>query len=99
MVLQEDAILHSEDVRNNFCYDLGFICTVWLQGSGMFYFSVFFFFNAEFKKNGNNNNTSSIPVSIPSPVPTVLIKQSFSADCFLWPLGFSTFSCGGRSWE
>lgn len=66
----------------------------------MFYFSVFlFFFNAEFKKNGNNNNTSSIPVSIPSPVPTVLIKQSFSAGCFLWPLCFSTFSCGGRSWE
>lgn len=25
MVLQEDAILHSEDVRNNFFYDLGFI--------------------------------------------------------------------------
>ncbi|TKC47914.1 hypothetical protein EI555_012956, partial [Monodon monoceros] len=47
MVLQEDAILHSEDVRNNFCYDLGFICTVWLQG--------------KFKKNGNNHNTSSIP--------------------------------------
>lgn len=28
MVLQEDAILHSEDVRNNFCYDLSFMCTV-----------------------------------------------------------------------
>ena len=28
MVLQEDAILHSEDVRNNFCYDLSFMCSL-----------------------------------------------------------------------
>lgn len=28
MVLQEDAILHSEDVRNHFFYELGFIYIV-----------------------------------------------------------------------
>ncbi|KAM9618568.1 BLOC-1-related complex subunit 7 isoform 1-T1 [Trichechus inunguis] len=62
MVLQEDAILHSEDVRNNFFCDLGFIYIVWLQRSGMFcYFFLLFFLNAEFKENGNNNNASSIP--------------------------------------
>lgn len=73
MVLQEDAILHSEDVRNNFCYDLSFICTVYVaSGKWSALFLSLSLFNAEFKKNGNNNNSSSVPVSMRSPVPAAL---------------------------
>uniref|UniRef100_A0A667HZK8 BLOC-1-related complex subunit 7 n=1 Tax=Lynx canadensis TaxID=61383 RepID=A0A667HZK8_LYNCA len=65
MVLQEDAILHSEDVRNTSFYDLGFIYIICVAtGNGMYIFlflCVLLFFNAEFKENGNNNNTSPIP--------------------------------------
>lgn len=64
---------------------------VWLQGSGMLYFSLSLF-NAEFKKNGNNNNSSSVPVSMHSPVPAVLATQSLSAGLLLWPLCFCLFS-------
>lgn len=70
MVLQEDAILHSEDVRNNFFCDLGFIyITGVVTGKWNVLFVclcfVLFCFNAEFKEDGDNNNTSSIPVSMP----------------------------------
>ena len=74
MVLQEDAILHSEDVRNTSVYDLGFIYIICVAtGNGMYVFLflyVLLFFNAEFKENGYHNNTSPIPVSMPSPVTT-----------------------------
>uniref|UniRef100_A0ABI7W0F9 BLOC-1-related complex subunit 7 n=1 Tax=Felis catus TaxID=9685 RepID=A0ABI7W0F9_FELCA len=65
MVLQEDAILHSEDVRNTSVYDLGFIYIICVAtGNGMYVFLflyVLLFFNAEFKENGYHNNTSPIP--------------------------------------
>ena len=93
MVLQEDAILHSEDVRNNFCYDLSFMCTVCVaSGKWNALFLSLFFFNAEFKKNGNNNNSSSVPVSMRSSMPAVLATRSLSAGCFSWPLCFCLFS-------
>ena len=95
MVLQEDAILHSEDVRNNFCYDLSFMCTVCVASgkwNALFLSLSLSLFNAEFKKNGNNNNSSSVPVSMRSPVPAVLATQSLSAGCFSWPLCFCLLS-------
>lgn len=76
-----------------------YIQFVWLQGSVMFYFS---FFNAEFKENGNNNYTSSIPVSMPSPLTTCykcgccLLCWCFS--CFPMEAGVGNTGGAGQGW-
>lgn len=66
MVLQEDAILHSEDVRNHFFYYLGFIHVICVaqENWNVLFLCCCCCFNAEFKENGHNNNTPSVPVSI-----------------------------------
>uniref|UniRef100_A0A5F8H391 BLOC-1-related complex subunit 7 n=1 Tax=Monodelphis domestica TaxID=13616 RepID=A0A5F8H391_MONDO len=64
MVLQEDAILHSEDVRSVFFEELGCLRTASLcrchEVDGYISVCVCFLFT-EFKENGNYNHSSSVP--------------------------------------
>ncbi|XP_056660660.1 BLOC-1-related complex subunit 7 isoform X1 [Monodelphis domestica] len=95
MVLQEDAILHSEDVRSVFFEELGCLRTASLcrchEVDGYISVCVCFLFT-EFKENGNYNHSSSVPVStgsVPRP-PDAASSLPFTSFSLL--LGVSTIS-------
>lgn len=62
MVLQEDSILHSEDVRTSF--HVTWILHAWLVWLTVKENSLSFSFPAEFEENGHHHHTSSVPVSV-----------------------------------